>query len=47
VYQLQKTYGSAGAAFWNLGHEIDPQTFDVNPSTPLTWQQVVLNKPGP
>ena len=45
VYDLQAQYGSAGAAFWNLGHEIGIGTFDVSPNTPAVWETVQQNAP--
>jgi mannan endo-1,4-beta-mannosidase len=45
VYQLQRDYGSAGVAFWSLGHELHPTTFDVNPDTPEVWQVILNNAP--
>jgi hypothetical protein len=45
VYGTQRTQGSNGAAFWNLGRQLptDGQSFDVNPDTPLTWNVVRTN----
>jgi hypothetical protein len=50
MYALQRTYGAAGVAFWNLGPELVgtagvTATYDVNPSTPATWSAVVANAP--
>jgi hypothetical protein len=45
LYDRQAMYGSSGAAFWNLGVELAGGTFDVSPSTPLTWAAVQSNAP--
>jgi hypothetical protein len=50
VYDIQRDHGSAGVAFWNLGHELtpvgeNPTTFDVSPQTPLVWDAVRANAP--
>jgi endo-1,4-beta-mannosidase len=52
VYELQREYGSSGAAFWNLGRELTsvgqlPTTFDTSPDTPLTWAAVQGSLEGP
>lgn len=39
-FRSRQTLGLAGAGFWNLGPEVKPGTFDVNPGTPLTWSVV-------
>jgi endo-1,4-beta-mannosidase len=51
VYDIQRgAYSSiapsAGAAFWNLGAEVDPASHDVNPQTPATWSVVQANAPA-
>jgi hypothetical protein len=42
MYQLQRTYGAAGVAFWNLGTQTTGTTFDVNSAVTLTntWNAV-------
>jgi hypothetical protein len=45
LFDRQDEYGSAGAAFWNLGVELAGGTFDVSPATPLTWGVVVDRAP--
>jgi hypothetical protein len=45
VYDEQTSYGSVGSLFWNLGPEVGLGTFDVNPSTPLTWARVLAEAP--
>jgi endo-1,4-beta-mannosidase len=45
LYQRQLDYGSSGAAFWNLGFEFAPGTFDVGPQTPATWAKVQQHAP--
>ena len=45
LYQRQLDYGSTGAAFWNLGFELAPGTFDVGPQTPATWATVQAHAP--
>jgi hypothetical protein len=46
IMRVNDASGSAGTAFWNLGPETIPASFDVNPSSPLLWQAVVANAPG-
>ncbi len=41
LFDEQAANGSAGALFWNLGPERAGGSHDVNPSTPLTWAEVV------
>lgn len=43
LYVEQVTYGSSGALFWNLGPQVAAGTYDVNPSTPLTWAEVLAH----
>lgn len=45
IYDRQVEYGSAGSLFWNLGPEGAPGTFDVNPSSPLTWARIQEEAP--
>jgi hypothetical protein len=45
MYNLQIAQQAAGVAFWNLGGQTSSPTFDVNTSTPLTWDVVVRNAP--
>lgn len=45
VFDEQTAYGSVGSLFWNLGPEIGVGTFDVNPSTPLTWARILAEAP--
>lgn len=40
IYRQAAAAGAAGTGFWNLGSELRPDSHDVNPSTPLTWQVV-------
>ncbi len=35
----------AGSVFWNLGYQLGPTSYEVNPSTPLTFAQIVQNAP--
>ena len=35
----------AGLAFWNLGYQLGSTSYEVNPSTPLTFVTVVQNAP--
>ena len=49
-FDLAKTGGAAGTAFWNIGEQLTgvnypSQTYDVNPQTPKTWAVVVANAP--
>ena len=45
MHALNRTFGSAGEAFWNLGSQTSGSTYDVNSSTPLVWGAVVGNAP--
>jgi hypothetical protein len=45
IYDRQVEYGSAGSLFWNLGPEAGTGTFDVNPSSPLTWARIQAEAP--
>jgi endo-1,4-beta-mannosidase len=45
MYALQRTYRAAGVGAWNLGDQVGGTTYDVNPSTPLTWAVVAGNAP--
>lgn len=45
MYNLGKQYGAAAMVFWNLGPEISPSSYEVNPGTPLTWNTVIRNAP--
>jgi hypothetical protein len=47
IYDLQSTYGSAGAGFWNLGPQTTGTTYDVNTQTPVTWSVVQSHAPVP
>ncbi|MEA2645643.1 MAG: mannan endo,4-beta-mannosidase [Chloroflexota bacterium] len=39
--------GAAGAAFWNLGYEMKPESYEVNPDTPRAFAAVQEASPGP
>lgn len=43
IYDLNRTNGSAGTAFWNLGPQTQMPTYDVNDTTPLTLDVVRRN----
>ncbi len=45
IYSLGKQFGVASIIFWNLGPEISPSSYEVNPSTPLTWNTIIRNAP--
>jgi hypothetical protein len=45
MYTLGKQYHVTSMIFWNLGDELAPTSYEVNPNTPLTWQTVVQNAP--
>ncbi len=45
AYDIQAQYGSSGCAFWNLGREVSPYSYDANPDTPATWATVLANVP--
>lgn len=40
IAQRARAVGAAGLGFWNLGPEVAPQSYDISPSTPLTWEAV-------
>ena len=44
VAQL-RAMGVAGLAFWNLGYQLAPTSYEVNPSTPLAFAAVTQNAP--
>jgi hypothetical protein len=44
VAQL-RSMGFAGSSFWNLGYQLAPTSYEVNPSTPLTFAAVAGNAP--
>ena len=46
AYDIQMARNAAGAAFWNLGGEVHPDSHDVNPNTPATWATVQVNAPA-
>ena len=46
IYTLARQYSATTVLFWNLGPEISPTSYDVNPHTPRTWQTVIQNEPG-
>jgi endo-1,4-beta-mannosidase len=45
IYDSARGFNAAGIGFWNLWTDIRPDTYDVNPSTPLTWEVVRRNAP--
>jgi len=46
VIQENRDHNSAGTAFWNLGPQTIPDSFDVNPQSPILWAAVVSDAPG-
>ena len=46
MYDLGRQYQVTSMIFWNLGDELAPTSFEVNPNTPLTWNTVVHNAPS-
>jgi hypothetical protein len=44
---MQRLRGSGvdGALFWNLGYELKPQSYEINPSTPLAFAAVQAAAP--
>ena len=40
IFARAHTAGAAGIGFWNLGPELNPQSYDVSPATPAVWQVV-------
>lgn len=45
MFAQLKTLGFAGEEFWNLGYQLAPTSYEVNPSTPLTFSQIIQNAP--
>jgi hypothetical protein len=45
MYSLGKQFDVASIVFWNLGPEVGPASYEVNPQTPLTWETIVRNAP--
>jgi hypothetical protein len=45
TYTLGKHFGVTSFIFWNLGPEIGPSSYEVNPNTPLTWNTIIHNAP--
>jgi Cellulase (glycosyl hydrolase family 5) len=45
TYTLGKRFGVTSFIFWNLGPEIAPSSYEVNPNTPLTWNTIIHNAP--
>jgi len=45
MYNLGRRYDAVTIIFWNLGPELSPSSYGVNPNTPLTWN-VVIQNPG-
>ncbi len=45
VYNLARTSSAAMTIVWNLGQELAPTSYEVNPNTPLAWQTVISNAP--
>ncbi len=43
VYGTGDSLGFAGFIFWNMGCQMGPTSFEVNPSTPAAWSVVVAN----
>jgi hypothetical protein len=44
-YNLARSLDFAGIVFWNLGYQMASTSYEVNPSTPLTFQVVQNNAP--
>jgi hypothetical protein len=44
-YALAKSLNFAGIVFWNLGYQLASTSYEVNPSTPLTFAVVQNNAP--
>jgi hypothetical protein len=45
IYNLGKQYNATAMIFWNLGPEISPSSYEVNPNTPFTWNTIIQNAP--
>ncbi|MGH9081100.1 MAG: hypothetical protein ACRDYE_13710 [Acidimicrobiales bacterium] len=45
MYSQLKSLGFAGESFWNLGYQVGPTSYEVNPSTPLTFAAIQRNAP--
>lgn len=40
TYTVLRSIGAAGAAFWNLGYQVAPYSYDVSPSTAATFTSI-------
>jgi len=45
MFSQLSSLGFAGEDFWNLGYQIGPTSYEVNPATPLTFAAVQNNAP--
>lgn len=45
MYNLGKQYGTTAIVFWNMGPEVGSSSYEVNPTTPLTWSTIIDNSP--
>jgi hypothetical protein len=46
IYNTVQSYdNNVNIIFWNLGPQLAPTSYEVNPSTPLTWQVVQSHAP--
>ena len=45
MYTLGRQFGVTSMIFWNLGPEVSPSSYEVNPDTPLTWDTIIRNAP--
>jgi mannan endo-1,4-beta-mannosidase len=45
MYTTLRSLHVAGMAFWNLGYQLGPTSYEVNPSTPDTFFVVAANAP--
>jgi hypothetical protein len=45
MFSQLKALGFAGEEFWNLGYQVGSTSYEVNPSTPLTFSEIAQNAP--
>jgi hypothetical protein len=45
MYAQLRAMHVAGVAFWNLGYQLASTSYEVNPSTPLSFSAIVQNSP--
>jgi len=46
VYSIGEQAGVQGYIFWDLGCDLRPGSYQVNPNTPAVWQEIVRHAPN-